>query len=81
MDSTHLQPSPILRHEYHGATGPIKTSFNESHLPIEFDITKTCTEITGISQKPADALSGDHIGFYHTLGTVARTGANRGKRR
>lgn len=29
---------------------------------------------------PVDAWSGDHIGFYHTLGAVARTGPNRGKR-
>ncbi|EHK22039.1 uncharacterized protein TRIVIDRAFT_71023 [Trichoderma virens Gv29-8] len=80
VDSAHMQQSPTLAREYHGATGPIKTSFNESQLPIESDIIKACAEVTGISQKPADAWSGDHIGFFHSLGTVARTGPDRGKR-
>ena len=31
-------------------------------------------------KRPDDAWSGDHVGFYNTLGLVARTGPNKGKR-
>ncbi|KAL2820418.1 hypothetical protein BJX63DRAFT_380752 [Aspergillus granulosus] len=71
--------SPFVE-ENHGTAGPIRTSFNNSHLPIEYDFIKACGEVTGIKERPVDAWSGDHIGFYHTLGAVARTGPNRGKR-
>ncbi|KAJ5799236.1 CAZyme family AA3 [Penicillium psychrosexuale] len=66
--------------EFHGTSGPIRTSFNDSILPVENDIIKACEDVTGISSKPTDAWSGDHIGFYHTLGAVDRTGPNKGKR-
>ncbi|CBF84465.1 hypothetical protein AN9011.2 [Aspergillus nidulans FGSC A4] len=71
--------SPIAP-EHHGTTGPIRTSFNESNLPIETDFVKACAETANLPNMPIDAWSGDHIGFYHTLGAVARTGPNRGKR-
>jgi choline dehydrogenase-like flavoprotein len=64
----------------HGTSGPVRTSFNEFRLPIEDDVIKACDEATGMTKKPMDPWSGDHIGFYNTLGTVARTGPNRGKR-
>lgn len=66
--------------EFHGTSGPVRTSFNDSILPVENDIIKACEEVTGIPNKPTDPWSGDHIGFYHTLGTVVRTGPNKGKR-
>ncbi|KGO40821.1 Glucose-methanol-choline oxidoreductase [Penicillium expansum] len=66
--------------EFHGLNGPIRTSFNDSIMPVENDVIKACEEVTGIANKPTDPWSGDHIGFYHTLGTVARTGPDKGKR-
>ncbi|KAL4813541.1 GMC oxidoreductase-domain-containing protein [Aspergillus spinulosporus] len=74
-----LAASPIAP-EHHGTTGPIRTSFNESNLPIEADFVKACADTANLPNMPVDAWSGDHIGFYHTLGAVARTGPNRGKR-
>ena len=66
--------------EFHGTSGPVRTSFNDSVLDIENEVIKACDEVTGISKKPTDPWSGDHIGFYHTLGAICRTGPNRGKR-
>lgn len=66
--------------EFHGTSGPVRTSFNGSFLPIEGDFIKACDEVTGLSKKPVDPWSGDHIGFFNTLGAVARTGPNKGKR-
>ncbi|CAG8885924.1 unnamed protein product [Penicillium egyptiacum] len=66
--------------EFHGTSGPIRTGFNDSIMPVENDIIKACEEVAGITNKPTDPWSGDHIGFYHTLGAVIRTGPNKGKR-
>ena len=66
--------------ENHGTSGPVKTSFNDYRLPIEDDVIKACDEVAGLTKKPTDPWSGDHIGFYNTLGSVVRTGADRGKR-
>ncbi|KAJ5160508.1 Dehydrogenase citC [Penicillium canariense] len=66
--------------EFHGTSGPVRTSFNDSILPIENDIIKACDEATGITKKPTDPWSGDHIGFFHSLGSIIRTGPNKGKR-
>ncbi|KAL4745204.1 hypothetical protein BDW72DRAFT_187042 [Aspergillus terricola var. indicus] len=71
--------SPLV-HEHHGASGPIQTSFNDFNLPIQEDVVKAAALITDLPNQPDDAWSGDHIGFYHTLGTVTRTGPNKGKR-
>ena len=64
----------------HGTSGPVRTSFNDNALPIEADMIKAADEATGLTKKPIDPWSGDHIGFYNTLGSVVRTGPNRGKR-
>lgn len=66
--------------ENHGTDGPVRTSFNDWTLPLDDDVIRACEEATGISKKPIDPWSGDHIGFYNTLGAVVRTGPNRGKR-
>ncbi|KAF7720040.1 Glucose-methanol-choline oxidoreductase [Penicillium ucsense] len=66
--------------EFHGTTGPVRTSFNDTVLPIENEVIKACDESVGITKKPTDPWSGDHIGFYHTLGSIVRTGPNKGKR-
>lgn len=48
--------------EFHGTSGPCRTSFNHSFLPIEHDFIKACDEVTGCDKKPNDPWSGDHIG-------------------
>jgi choline dehydrogenase-like flavoprotein len=64
----------------HGTSGPVRTSFNDSKIPIEDAIIQGCDEASGYSKKPTDPWSGDHIGFFNTLGSVIRTGPNKGKR-
>jgi len=66
--------------ENHGTSGPIRTSFNPWKLDIEDDIVKACDAASGYDKKPIDPWSGDHIGFYHTLASIARTGPHKGKR-
>ncbi|KAF2148134.1 GMC oxidoreductase [Myriangium duriaei CBS 260.36] len=66
--------------ENHGTDGPVRTSFNGNILPIEHNIIDAADEVTGLAKKPLDPFSGDHIGFYNTLGSVCRTGPNKGKR-
>ncbi|RJE19485.1 GMC oxidoreductase [Aspergillus sclerotialis] len=66
--------------EFHGNSGPVRTGFNDTIMPLENDIIKAADEVSGITNKPVDPWSGDHIGFYNTLGAVVRTGPDRGKR-
>lgn len=66
--------------EHHGTGGPARTSFNPVALPIEDAVIKAADDACGFSTKPKDPWSGDHIGFYQTLGSVIRTGPNKGKR-
>lgn len=66
--------------ENHGTSGPVRTSFNDWRLPLEDDVIKACDEATGMTKKPMDPWSGDHIGFFNTLGSVVRSGPDRGKR-
>ncbi|KAL5042600.1 hypothetical protein BDW71DRAFT_216907 [Aspergillus fruticulosus] len=80
VNSDATEASSPLVHDHHGTTGPIQTSFNNSNLPIQEDVIKTAALMAELPNRPDDAWSGDHIGFYHTLGTVARTGPNKGKR-
>lgn len=76
---TDISTMPFVG-EHHGTSGPVRTSFNETQLPIEQDFIKACDEVTGFSKKPNDPWSGDHIGFFNTLGSVVRSGPNKGKR-
>ncbi|KAI0015529.1 aryl-alcohol dehydrogenase [Xylariomycetidae sp. FL0641] len=68
--------------DYHGTSGPIHTSFNEEKTGLEGAVCTALKEAAGFpaDHMPVDPWSGDHIGFYNTLGTVSRTGPNRGKR-
>jgi len=66
--------------EYHGTSGPIHTSFNPWKLDIEDDVVKAADKVTGYTKKPMDPWSGDHIGFYHTLAAIGRSGTGKGKR-
>lgn len=81
-----IDPSIVDRTAYpfigknHGTSGPVHTSFNDSSFPITETIIKAMDDVCGFSKKPSDPWSGDHIGFYNTLGSVCRTGPNKGKR-
>lgn len=66
--------------KFHGTNGPVRTGFNDTIMPVESDIIKAADEVTGMASKPVDPWSGDHIGFYHTLGTVVQNVPDRGKR-
>lgn len=66
--------------EFHGNSGPVRTSFNDTIVPLENDIINAAEEVTGIVNKLVNPWSGDYIGFYNTLGAVIRTGPDRGKR-
>jgi choline dehydrogenase-like flavoprotein len=73
-------PAMAIVDEYHGKSGPIAASFNDSWVPVSENFVTACEEVTGIRKKARDAWSGDHIGFAYSLGTVYRTGPNKGKR-
>lgn len=66
--------------EFHGTSGPVRTSFNDGKLPIEDELIRAADDVTNLTKKPRDPWSGDHIGFYNTLGAVIRSGPNKGKR-
>lgn len=78
--AAHRADTMFTVDEFHGTDGPVRTSFNDTRLPIEDDIVKACDEACGLDKKPNDPWSGDHIGFFQTLGAVVRTGPNAGKR-
>jgi len=58
--------------ELHG-DGPIHTSFNDWYMPLEEDFAKACYDVSGTKKTLKDAWSGDHLGFYSSLGAVNRT--------
>ncbi|KAI1075012.1 aryl-alcohol dehydrogenase [Whalleya microplaca] len=68
--------------DYHGMSGPIHTSFNEQKTELEDAICCAFKKAAGFppDHLPIDPWSGDHIGFYNTLGTIVRVGTDRGKR-
>ncbi|KAI9662535.1 MAG: hypothetical protein M1821_008702 [Bathelium mastoideum] len=59
--------------KYHGTNGPIHTSFNDYRMPFEDDFCAAAFEVTGTKNSLVDAWSGDHLGFYSSLGAVDRT--------
>jgi choline dehydrogenase-like flavoprotein len=59
--------------KYHGTNGPIHTSFNDHYMPMEEDFCKAAYEVTGAGNTLNDAWSGEHMGFYSSLGAVNRT--------
>jgi hypothetical protein len=48
-------------------------SFNDWYSPFEEDFVKAAYEVTGTENTLNDAWSGDHMGFYSSLGAVNRT--------
>lgn len=65
--------------KYHGTSGPIHTSFNDFYAPFEEDFVTAAYEVGGTGNTLVDAWSGDHLGFYSSLGAVNRT-TDPGKR-
>ncbi|KIW05595.1 uncharacterized protein PV09_03467 [Verruconis gallopava] len=61
------------KEKYHGTNGPIHTSFNDYYMPMEEDFCKAAFETGGTPNNLYDAWSGDHYGFYSSLGAVDRT--------
>jgi choline dehydrogenase-like flavoprotein len=59
--------------EYHGTSGPIHTSFNDWYSPFEEDFVKAALDVSGKEDTLHDAWSGDHMGFYSSLGAVNRS--------
>lgn len=65
--------------EFHGTDGPIHVSFNDWYSPFEYDFCHAAYETTGSRKPIKDAWSGDHMGFYSSLGVVNRS-TDPGKR-
>ncbi|KIV78299.1 hypothetical protein PV11_10028 [Exophiala sideris] len=59
--------------KFHGNNGPIHTSFNDWYSPFEVDFVEAAHAVTGTEKTIDDAWSGDHMGFYSSLGAVNRT--------
>lgn len=57
----------------HGSDGPIHVSFNDWYMPLEYEFCKAAHEVTGTNPTVQDAWSGDHLGFYSSLGAVNRS--------
>ncbi|KAH9818589.1 Cellobiose dehydrogenase [Teratosphaeria destructans] len=67
-----LEPvDPSTVDEFHGTAGPSQP---------EDDWIRAADGVTGGPARPRDPWPGDHIAFYQTLATVARTGEDEGKR-
>ncbi|KAF4310717.1 putative aryl-alcohol dehydrogenase protein [Botryosphaeria dothidea] len=66
--------------EYHGTSGPIHTSVNDTRLDIEGDWILASKRAAGLPEKSPDPWDGQHIGFFSILGSVARMGEHRGRR-
>ena len=59
--------------KWHGSDGPIHTSFNDWYMPLEEEFAEAAYEVTGTKKTIKDAWSGDHMGFYSSLGAVDRS--------
>lgn len=72
-------PNNALHRRVPPQNDPARTSLNDTIIPIEDDI-KACDKASNTTKKPLDPWSGDHIGFYHVLNSISRTGSNKCKR-
>ena len=82
LETKHPNPQYMphaAMENYHGRDGPIHTSFNDVTYPFEEDFCNAAYEITGRKSTLHDAWSGDHLGFYSSLGAVDRSN-DKGKR-
>ena len=74
-DGSTLRPKPEFEEAYHGASGPIKTSFANWHPAIEEDWHKAVSEaVLGANwHSTLDAWDGNHLGAYTNLSTIDRS--------
>ena len=79
LDQTELKSKDVqfMPHaeieKWHGQNGPIHTSFNDWYMPIEEEFAEAAHAVTGTKKTVQDAWSGDHLGFYSSLGAVDRS--------
>ena len=78
LDKTEVHPDKqFMPHaameKNHGSDGPIHVSFNDWYMPLEYEFCKAAHEVTGTKPTVQDAWSGDHLGFYSSLGAVNRS--------
>ncbi|KAI4169986.1 MAG: hypothetical protein LQ343_005296 [Gyalolechia ehrenbergii] len=62
-----------FENEFHGFSGPIKTSFGNWSAPVEEAWHKTGRKMGLQWTPPKDAWSGSHLGGYSNLSTIDRT--------
>lgn len=62
------------KEKYHGINGPIHTSFNDCYMSLEEEFCRAAYDVGKTKNTLRDAWSGDHLGFYSSLGAVDRSG-------
>ncbi|MAD87594.1 MAG: hypothetical protein CL912_31940 [Deltaproteobacteria bacterium] len=60
--------------DFHGRDGPIHTSFSTWRLPQEREWIAAASTLSEKMGSPMNAWSGDHLGMYHSLSTIDRSG-------
>ena len=63
----------LFKNEFHGISGPIKTSFANWSAPVEEAWHQTGKEMGLQWNPPEDAWSGSHLGGYSNLSTIDRS--------
>lgn len=63
----------VFESEFHGTSGPIKTSFGNWSAPVAEAWHQTAKEMGLQWTPPKDAWSGSHMGGYSGLSTIDRT--------
>ena len=63
----------VFDSEFHGTSGPIKTSFGNWSAPVEEAWHQTGNEMGLQWTPPKDAWSGSHLGSYTNLSTIDRS--------
>ena len=63
----------VFENEFHGTSGPIKTSFANWSTPVEEAWHQTGKEMGLQWTPPKDAWSGSHMGGYSNLSTIDRS--------
>ncbi|KAE8446169.1 hypothetical protein EG329_012394 [Mollisiaceae sp. DMI_Dod_QoI] len=59
---------------FHGTEGPIHTSFSTWRLPQEKEWIEASAKLGKRFGSPKDGWSGDHIGTFHSLSSIDRSG-------
>ena len=70
---TGSKTARVFENEFHGISGPIKTSFGNWSTPVEEAWHQTGKEMGLQWTAPKDAWSGSHLGGYSNLSTIDRS--------